>query len=390
LETSRVSSAPRSLSHRHFSIFATWNDKEWHHPNFLADAPVKQKEAWLESMLRSNERVVDVEAYLIVLNALAEEASKDPVASRRAERWLTRLKEGYNVKPTAKCYQAVIEAWANSNKETAVVTVARAERWLNDLLFQRELQPTIECYNAFLNACSRGRGGKDKRRQSIVVDNAKKAEAILRQLHSQYQHNPDHATLAPNTDTFNFVIRGWTRCRKDNSVARRVLSLVRLMESYQRENPLDPVVRPNTKTYVMAMDAIVTVGKLKAQRSVKDGQWDPDPSQNGLEEIKEAQAILDYMHDLHEASVKGVTPNTVAYNVLISGWAGLAGSKHHPAPFEAEKILTQMMTLKDEGFTHAYPDRLSYEKVRALSPHDLRKSDMSAIAQISTTPGDFL
>ena len=97
---------------RHASVFSGWN-KEWHHPDFLRGMSVRDKEAWLESMLKSNSKAVDIEAYLVVLNALADSELQDPEAPRRAERWMSRLRRDHLLYPTAECYQAVIQAWAN-------------------------------------------------------------------------------------------------------------------------------------------------------------------------------------------------------------------------------------------------------------------------------------
>jgi hypothetical protein len=361
-----------SIAYRNASVFSGWGNKEWHHSDFLPDATVREKEAWLESMLaqsNSNYIAVDVEAYLVVLNALASPETPDAGAPRRAERWMNRLRDHSVLHPTAECYQAVIQTWANSNKEQVLVIINRAERWINDLVAESEshphrIQPTIECYNAFLDACTRGRSGNNKRNHTIVTRNAQKAEAILRRLHSNYHHMGGEADVIPNTDTFNFVIRGWTRCKQDDLISMRVLSLLRLMESYQRSNPLNPEVRPDSKSYTMAMDALVSVAKIKARRCIQEGGFNQDPSLNGIDELNEAQAVLTYMHNLHEAGVEGVVPHKVPYNVLITGWASLAGFKHHEATFKAEEILRTMLSHKDNGFTDATPDRISFEKVR--------------------------
>jgi hypothetical protein len=365
---------PITVSLRNASVFSSWQDKEWHQKDFLKNATVKEKEAWLESMLRSHGRAVDVEAFLVVLRALASSDLEDAGAPRRAEYWMNRLQDHRSLQPTAECYQAAIQAWANSNKDNIIVVVNRSERWLNDLIAESEssssperIQPTIECFNAFLDACTRGRPGKNKRDQSIVENNAVKAEAVLRRLHSNYHHLGEEATVIPNTDTFNFVIRGWTRCKHDGIIAKRVLELLRLMEAYQRDNPTDSRVLPNTKSYSMAMDALVSVAKMKARRCLQDvGSFSDDPLLNGITELDEAQAVLTYMHDLHDAGVVGVVPHRIPYNILITGWAAVAGFGHENAPFKAEEIIRTMLSHKDKGFEEAAPDRISFEKVRLI------------------------
>jgi hypothetical protein len=330
----------------------------------------------------------------------------------------------------------VIQAWANSDKEQPLVVVNRSERWLNEMLKecieqdqelilttttatttgfddnddthrydnhshiqhddnrprhnQISLKPTIECFNAFLDGCTRGRTGRNKRNQRIVQQNALKAESVLRKLHSYYHHYNEQASLKPNTDTFNFVIRGWTRCTYDDTIHWRVLSLLRLMESYQRSDPIESPVKPNTKSYSMAIDALIKVSKLKAREyycnntrlsslnnhfndnnnessaPATNNNSNENPTKNGMQEMEEAHAILDYMHDLHNANVEGVVPHRVPYNILITGWAGLANYSHYTnnnAQFKAEEILRRMISHRDDGFVEASPDVISYEKV---------------------------
>ena len=442
------------------SLHMKTENKEWHFPTFMSASTVAEKEAWLESLLASTsdgrvtavctpdnnlqkpKGVVDVHAFLVVLKALAStEAVADAGAPRRADMWMNRLLKVYrknskmqpndalHLVPTAECYQYAIQAWANSNKEQVMVVRNRSERWLNQLLEQSgdelllsitvpeknpsrvnnhvpTIEPTIQCFNAFLDGLTRGRHGKNKRGREILIDNAKLAESILRRLHSIYAHRSrktedDNGDILvrPNTDTFNHVIRGWTRCKHERNVNKKVLGILRLMEGYQRENPAAFLIdrdapRPNTKSYSMTMDALITEAKLKARRycnyqrqmrrrkesrNIQDGNWKEmteDSSLNGVDEMNEAAAILKYMHDLYDAGVQGVIPNRVPYNILITGWASLASfGKHkrysHTAPtnenqseeFRAEGILRTMMTHRDSGFLDAAPDVISYERV---------------------------
>lgn len=349
-------------------VFVGWSDLEWHNDTFLSNANPQQKEQWLEALLRTESKKVDIEAFMVVLKAWS--TSDDPIAPRRAEQWMKRLKDHPHVQPTREAYEAVIRSWANCNKELPIVVANRAERWLNELIeMNREnpdlesLRPTISVYNAYLDACTRGRPGRNKRSVHIVERNAAKADALVRRLHSEYHHNRNTARVVPNTETFNFVMRGWTRCLKDEIVVKKVKGLLRLMESHQRNNPLDSPIRPDTKSYTLMMDALVRLAKMKARQRAGDNEFTTNPSINGLHEMNEAKEILNYMHDLAEAGVEGVVPNTVSYNLLISGWAGLAEARHHNAPLHAEEILRAMFTHQDNGLTEAAPSRVSYEKV---------------------------
>mmetsp|Transcript_22173 Transcript_22173/g.61726 ORF Transcript_22173/g.61726 Transcript_22173/m.61726 type:complete len:399 (+) Transcript_22173:327-1523(+) len=306
--------------------------KKWHCPSFMSCSNISEKEAWLEDLLAKTnaarsiddmiasgsemaaESAIDVEAFLVVLKALASiDAIEDAGAPRRADMWMNRLSKLSNshLQPTSECYQYVIQAWANSNKEQTIVIRNRSQRWFDELVSKSgdnllssmllptydnsrrradfvAIEPTIGCFNAFLDGLSRGRQGKTKRHRQILLDNAKMGEAILRRLHSLCSHrvsqegyqkgkrvhgesqNENAGVIRPNTDTFNFVIRGWTRCKHEAFMHERVLAILRLMESYQRENPAAFIVdrdapRPNTKSYSMAMDALISEAKRKAR-----------------------------------------------------------------------------------------------------------------------------
>jgi len=434
-------------------------NREWHSPSFMSESNVGQKEEWLEKLLQKNEissnsSVVDVDAFLVVLKDLAsQESAHDAGAPRRADMWMNRLLEYHRKNRLClvpECYQYAIQAWANSDKEQAMVIRNRSERWLNDLikksgdsllatitiqvrnppstlLYKPEeynsnmgtksiipkVIPTINCFNAFIDGLTRGRNGKNKSDRKILVDSATFSEAILRRLHSVYClrskqqqeskvntcSNDDVVVVRPNTETFNHVIRGWTRCKHEHNIHKRVLAILRLMESYQKENPDSfttdsDLPRPNTKSYAMAMDALVSVAKQKARRYYNDqkarrkkrfhqnyeddghGRHDQihDASLNGMDEIKEATAILKYIHDLYDAGVVGVVPHRVPYNILITGYSAMASFGKYKYDynfsndncgevFKAEEILRKMLIHRDNGFIEASPDVISYEKV---------------------------
>jgi hypothetical protein len=141
-----------------------------------------------------------------------------------------------SLQPTVDCYNAVIEVWANDKDPISVV---RSRRWLSKVedetknaagdhtIIRSPLLPNSLSYDLYLRSCSRGIGKQAK----LHKERAEEAEQIL-----QYRLSP-HATLAirPNTESFNYVLRAWTRCRNEISVAARVMNLVLMMERIQRE-----------------------------------------------------------------------------------------------------------------------------------------------------------
>ena len=80
--------------------------------------------------------------------------------------------------------------------------------------------------------------------------------------------------IRPTTESFNFAIRAWTRCRHEKSVAGKVMDLILQMERCQKDHMLTDRgmgaswmnrVSPDTKTYCMAIDAWVIKASLKAK-----------------------------------------------------------------------------------------------------------------------------
>jgi len=118
----------------------------------------------------------------------------------------------------------------------------------------------------------------------------------------------------------------------------------------------------------MAMDALTSIAKAKAQSSKNNSTFSKDTNRNGILEMQEAESILKYLHDLHDAGLEEVIPSTVPHNIIITGWAGLAKFGHIQAPFEAEKTVRSMITKRDNGLVEASPDRISFEKVRHFGP----------------------
>jgi hypothetical protein len=348
VETAR-SPSPRVDTTKRFLFRPPHNSELLH----LQNSPVEDKEAWLERKLEDNQHQVTVEEYLFVLKALAQSR-----APQRAEEWMNRLEKDPNVQPTLECYHAVMSSWARSRQEVAVT---RAERWLTKLIRSpdhRYLSPTTETYNAFLSVCARCKTKKHE----LLLGNAKKAQETLETMLQSIQY-------APDTDSFNHVIRAWTavahasnaKTKLDpNLVVDKTMELLKQMESYQRSDPEGSRIKPDTWSYCMVMDAFANAAGLKATKSGMDPVLQKT---NGLEEVRQVEAMLQYMHDLYDAGHEGVVPNTVAYNTLLSAWSRLSGNSHADAPFEAEKVLRKMIYRRDQGFEEALPDNISYKKV---------------------------
>jgi hypothetical protein len=345
---------------------------------------VAEKEARLGNLLDRNPGRVSTEDYLIVLRALA--VSKIPDAPLRAERWIYRLEQHaasfspdkasvstssffvnpISVKgvviPTSECYQRVIEAWGGAISEDAARVVTRAERWLwKNIDSQSQIaRPNTACFNAFLNVCTTGRALKNTYAGSnLIREHAQKAENVVRYMVAMRRKEGPECLMAPTIESFNLVLRGWTRCRKSIDIAERTMDALNLLEQYQLS--VDPNVRPDLKSYGMAMDAINVRAKLKVKRTRGPmGKANRNnPSENGIEEVQLLTNMIDFLHEKKKSNDMYLAPNTYSYNILLSCWSN-AAFLHEHAPSETEKILRQMTLFKEQGMDGIEPDTTSY------------------------------
>jgi hypothetical protein len=285
--------------------------------------------------LRQNPEKAKTDDYLRVLQDLA--SSKLPDAPLRAERWLMQLEQIET--PASEAYEYIIRAWTAASHEDPARVVIRAERWL-----WKQNAPNAACFNAFLDACSLGRGLKTNRQ--LVRKHALKAQETLLYM---LRHN-----VPCTVDTFNFVIRAWTRCRSSSDVVERVMEILNLFEKYHRS--VDSSVMPNSRSYAMVLDAVAVRIKSKVNK-LRSNSHDPsrsDPSANGLEEIKMIEGFLREPNELYQ--------NTNCYNTLIQAWAN-AAPIHSNAPFQAEQVLQRLITLQDGASHETRVDAISYQLV---------------------------
>jgi hypothetical protein len=318
---------------------------------------VANKEEVLNRMLERYPESTSTEDYLVVLRSLA--TSKLPDAALRAERWLYRLEQRGT--PSRECYQRVIEAWSSASKEDPSRVVTRAERWIRKIMNSPDpsVSPDTVCFNAFLDACTKGRGFKGPK--NVVRLHAEKASEVLQHMISKRREEGSNCAIAPNTESFNLVIRGWTRCRKDHDIADQTMHILKMLEDFQ--SIVDEKVGPNARSYGLVMDAIAVKASLKVKQCMtnKKGKLEAtsDPSRNGMEEVQILRQILEYLYEKNLSGDQSISPDTFAYNMILSCWANIA-PLHSQAPSEAENILQHMKALHEEGRYDTAPDTTSY------------------------------
>jgi hypothetical protein len=300
-----------------------------------------------------------------------------------------------NLQPTVECYNSVIEKWGNDKD---LISVVRSRRWLSKLEeeatktenhhfnIHSPLGPNARSYDLYLHSCSRGLGKSTK----LLKERAKEAEEIL-----HYRLSPDAPlTVRPTTESFNYVLRAYTRCRKDMSVAAKVMNLVLLMESIQKEYILAEEqgldvnsenwswkcnIAPDTKTYTMALDAWVVKAGLTADKwrtkqlgvmntNRQKGEQHAPPTlatdaDDGTKEMEKAETILKYIQDLDCVGHSDVRASVIGYNTLLSGYARISNELRPDIPFKSEKVLHQMIAFAEDGNAYVAPDVLSFNAV---------------------------
>ena len=214
----------------------------------------------------------------------------------------------------------------------------------------------------------------------------------------QKRMKPDAPSeIRPTTESFNFAIRAWTRCRHEKSVAGKVMDLILQMEKCQKEHMLADrgmgtswmkFVSPDTKTYCMAIDAWVIKASLKAKewhskqrimnnrrKQINTSRKDTDrrladedtrlaksEGADGTKEMKNAWNVLKYVHDLHSLGHDDVRASVIGYNIILSGWARLSSELRPEIPLKCEQILNDMRDLAENNSVHA-PDVVSFNSV---------------------------
>ena len=115
----------------------------------------------------------------------------------------------------------------------------------------------------------------------------------------------------------------------------------------------------------MAMQAWTILAGYKSRRAASKSSPqrnnNNNDDHNGVYEMHQVEELLDYVHRLYAGGYPHVVPNTVLYNIWISGWARLS-PYHSKACLETEKVLRKMISLSS-SLPEVQPDHLSYTKV---------------------------
>jgi len=291
---------------------------------------LEAKESWLSDLRANYPAVVDIEAHLVVLRAIAN--SSKPGAPQRAEALLFHSLSASD--QTDACYEAVLEAWSKSSKEDSSLCVIRAQRWFNKIQ-----EPTLHSYHLLLDVISKGctKLNNRERNRELRTEHARTAEKIIESM-----------TVPPDTIAYNYVLRAWSKVSDPDVSSHEIFELLGKMEQMQQENPTGSI-QPNTKSYAIAIHACAILAEYRAKKDRQNG---------GLAEVEHMEELLRYMHKLRADGFPDITPNTVVYNTLISVHARISVYRAD-TPLKAEKVLRRMVALDNDS----RPDHISFTKV---------------------------
>ena len=151
--------------------------------------------------------------------------------------------------------------------------------------------------------------GVDRKPDSLQRK-AEKAQEILHEMIKLHEES-ENDRVRPNTDSFNFVLRAWSRCRSDPFVAERVTGALKAMELYQRDS--EGHVQANTLSYSIAIDAWSIAAGIKAKEyfRMQNQTYQPTDFSDGYDKVGNVEAIVQYMHELKNAGVHSASPYTV-------------------------------------------------------------------------------
>jgi len=269
--------------------------------------------------------------YATAISAIGN--SLDPKAPQMAEEVLERMyrlsKTGAiaNLKPTTQTFNAVLLALSRAQGGNRLRYARRAEQILNEMTKrsnegEKDVQPDVRTWAAVLRAWSR----------SGAIDAAENAQRVLDKL--EEMHSKGETQVRPNFVCYTTVMGAWGTSRKWGALDK-VESILRRMEDAYEET-LEADIRPNTVSYVTAIDSIVRRGSRDmAQR---------------------AQDTVDRMARLYAKGLGHVRPTTTIFNCLIHAYSK---SRDKDAAAQAEKIFKWMESQYRSGDELVRPDVVS-------------------------------
>ena len=115
-------------------------------------------------------------------------------------------------------------------------------------------------------------------------------------------------------------------------------------------------------TYYIAIDACSVAAGIKSKEyfRMQNKKIQPTDFFDGYEKVGNVGANIQYMHRLKNSGVHAAAPDTVTYKKVIGAYIILSGKEDKEAPLKAEKLLRDMIHLRNKGNPLITPDHRSY------------------------------
>jgi len=202
---------------------------------------------WMTSLYRKGENPVcpDADCFDMVLQMWAGSSSKD--APEQTEKLLVAMEKLSNeisdVKPRTTSFNAVLKAWATSDRNFAKHHAVDILRYMEDRSKKDggATNPDPYTYMNVLKALSR-KGDC----------HPTQASALLGRVERRYEEG--NQDWMPDTPLYNAVIACWAKSRRPRAYRRAQALLERLQQRY-KDSKYDPALKPNVYAYTSVLTA---------------------------------------------------------------------------------------------------------------------------------------
>jgi pentatricopeptide repeat protein len=265
-------------------------------------------------------------SYASVINAYAKESAHNFDAANKAEELLKRMHQKYqaypeeSVAPSVRCFNAVLDAHANSKEKDAGKRAMKLLSIMEDFyeLGKSDFQPDLYSYNLALKALSKARNEKCARQAMELLDKMEK-----------WSKNGNER-VRPDIVTFNTVIGAFAKSENKGAYEQAE----RLYERMKASN-----IKPDAVTVASIINSIARSGDRNA--------------------VRRAESII------RSAKEERISLDTAVYNSLLNC---LARSANRYASERAEEVLGEMEKEIVYGKGSIRPDVRSYTStITALS-----------------------
>lgn len=275
------------------------------------------------------------------------------------ERLLEEAKTDFDVRPTARSFAMVMEAWVqfakNDRSGLKIDAPGKIEAWIHRMTELSEqgwpdMEPNVLLYNILLNAYAKS-------------GNIEKIERTLQKMIQR-----EIPGVSPDTISYSTLLSAYAHAATPDSATRAASLLTQMLELYQ--NGYESA-KPNVVSFTNVIHCYSQLGMGdKAEDFLRrletlfletdDEDLKPDlPLYNMvlMSNVNHPQRAENFLHYVLEEKRIWVRPNTRSFNIVLSAWAKRGEAER------AESILMQMHGYHVSGELETKPDVVTYNTV---------------------------